>query len=261
MRNERLKGLLLVTASAVCWSFSGVLGKNVTWSGLSKGGVRSIVAVFIYAMYRKTLRVRITKSTLVGALGVALTSTLYMIALTLTTSANAIVLQYSMPLYVVLLGYAIFRIKPQIKEIIAMPLLLVGIALCCMGKGKGSDLPLQTLGNVLALVSGLTFSLVFLASRMKDANPVEYTYLGICFTMLVCVWLPFDEKVRFTKDKKVKRISTDLFATIIIFGATIWLSTHSLRLRKCINPTSSDAAKRRSDNQVYRLIKKRINKL
>ncbi len=200
MRKERLRGLLLVSASAICWSFSGVLGKNVTWSGLSKGGVRSIVAVLIYALYRKTFRVSITKSTIIGALGVALTSTLYMISLTLTTSANAIVLQYSMPLYVVLLGFAFFRVKPQIKEIIAMPLLLAGVALCCLGKGQGSDLPHQMLGNILALVSGLTFSLVFLASRMKDARPVEYTYLGICMTMLLCAWLPFDENVHFSSE-------------------------------------------------------------
>ena len=199
MRKDRLKGLVLVFASALCWSFSGVLGKNVAWSGFSKAGVRSIVAVLIYALYRKSIKIKLSASTLIGALGVALTSTLYMLALSFTTSANAIVLQYSMPLYVVLLDFVIFKIRPQLKELIAMPLLLIGVTLCCMGRGQGAQLPHQGLGNALGLLSGLTFSLVFLASRMKGASPVDYTCLGNLFTLLWCAFVPFDENVSFAR--------------------------------------------------------------
>ena len=195
--DKRLKGSLLVFLSALCWSFSGVLGKDLAWNGLSKGGVRSIVAVAIYALYRRTLRVKLTKSTVIGALGVASTSTLYMLALTMTTSANAITLQYSMPLYVALISFLFFGVKPDRRQLIALPLLMAGMALCCLGKGVGSTpLPRQGLGNALALLSGLTFSLVFVASRMKGADPLEYTYLGICLTMLLSLGLPFDENVR-----------------------------------------------------------------
>ena len=199
--DKRIRGSLLVFASALCWSFSGVLGKNVPWNGLSKGGVRSIVAVMIYALYRRTFRVRITKSTLIGALGVALTSTLYMLALTMTTSANAITLQYSMPLYVALISFLFFKVKPDKRQLIALPLLMAGVALCCMGKGVSKEaLPHPALGNALALLSGLTFALVFVASRMKGADPLQYTYLGICFTTLLSLALPFDENVRWGRD-------------------------------------------------------------
>ena len=197
MRNG-LKGSLLVAASAVCWSFSGVLGKNLAWNGITKTGVRAVVAVLIFALYRKSFRVKITKGTVIGALGVSVTSLLYMLALTMTTSANAIVLQYSMPVYVVLIDLIVFKIKPGVKQLIAVPLLLVGVALCCLGGNVGGEkLPYAAIGNIIGLLSGLTYACVFIAGRIKGVDSVGYTYLGNCFSALFAVSLLFDPNVRF----------------------------------------------------------------
>lgn len=195
---SNVKGSLLVFASALCWSFSGILGKNLSWNGFSKTGVRAIVAVIVYALYRKSFKVRLSKSTWIGALGVSLTSLLYMLALTLTTSANAIVLQYSMPVYVVALNYLLFKTKPTFKQLIVVPLLMLGVALCCLGGSVGGEeLRHQMAGNLIALLSGLTFSLVFLAGRMRSADSVEYTYFGNCLSLLLVVSVFFDKNVRF----------------------------------------------------------------
>ena len=196
--HRNTKGALLVCASAVCWSFSGVLGKNLSWNGFSKTGIRAVIAVLIYAVYRRSFKVKLTKSTIIGALGVVLTSLLYMISLTLTTSANAIVLQYSMPIYVVGLNYIMFRTKPTIKQLNAVPLLLTGVALCCMGESVSANgLKNEKIGNIIALLSGLTFALVFLAGRMKESDSVGYTYLGNCFSLLLSVSIFFDRNVGF----------------------------------------------------------------
>ena len=217
---KTVKGSLLVFASALCWSFSGVLGKNLSWNGFTKTGVRAVVAVAIYALYRKKVGVKITKSTLIGGLGVCLTSLLYMIALTLTTSANAIVLQYSMPIYVVALNFLVFKTKPSLKQLIVVPLLLLGVALCCMGGSIAKTaLPHQTLGNIIALVSGLTFSLVFLAGRMKGADSVDYTYFGNCLSLLLLVSIFFDKNVRFGLEADVLRD----WLLIILMGVSLGL--------------------------------------
>ena len=187
--------------SAVSWSFSGVISKNVEWNGFSKAGVRAIVAVLIYALARKTFKVKLTAHNLIGALGVATTSLLYMIAVTLTTSANAIVLQYSMPIYVVLISLMVFKIKPSLKDIIVLPILLLGVILCCAGGSSGGEpLPNAALGNALALISGLTFAFVFITSRFKDADSVEYTYLGNLISVLLAVSVFFDKNADFGFD-------------------------------------------------------------
>ncbi|MCR4621423.1 MAG: DMT family transporter [Clostridiales bacterium] len=198
--NPRLKGSLLVALSGISWSFSGVLGKSLAWSSLSKAGVRSVVAVLLFALVRKGFRLRLTKSTLIGGLGVALTSLLYLTALSLTTSANAITLQYSMPVYVALFDFLLFRKKPSLKQLVLLPLLLAGVALCCAGDSVGEPLRYAYLGNIAALLSAVSFSVVFLASRIENCSTTDYTYFGNLITLLLIAFLPFDPSVRFGLD-------------------------------------------------------------
>ncbi len=207
-------------ASALCWSFSGVLGKNLSWNGFTKTGVRAVVAVSLYALYRRSLRVKLTKSTWIGALGVCLTSLLYMLALTMTTSANAIVLQYSMPVYVVLLDYLMFKTKPAVRQLVSVPLLLLGVVLCCMGGSVSkTELKYQTLGNIIALFSGLTFSLVFIAGKMKGSDSVGYTYLGNCLSLMLLISLFFDKNVRFGFSADILRD----WVVILLMGLSLGL--------------------------------------
>ncbi|MBR6008595.1 MAG: DMT family transporter [Clostridia bacterium] len=203
--NPRLKGSLLVALSGISWSFSGVLSKNLDWNTLSKAGVRSIVAVLMFAWVRKGFKLKLTRSTLIGGLGVAFTSLLYLTALGLTTSANAITLQYSMPVYVALFDFLLFRKKPTFKQLILLPLLILGVALCCAGGSEGAELKYAHIGNLVALLSGVSFSVVFLASRAENGSTTDYTYLGNLMTVVMVCCLPFDTHVRFGFELPVLR--------------------------------------------------------
>ena len=101
MREKRI-GALQVALGAIFWSFAGVLGKWLPWNAFTINGLRSLVAVILLGLARKSFKVRLTRGTLLGAIGVMLTSVLYMAAIKLTTSANAIVLQYAAPAFVIL---------------------------------------------------------------------------------------------------------------------------------------------------------------
>lgn len=178
---QSLRGALLVLISAVFWSFSGVLSKSLAWNSFSKSSVRAVVAVLILAAYRKSFKVKLTKGVVIGALGVTLTSLTYMTALNFTTSANAIVLQYAMPLFVVIINFFFFRIKPHAGELISVALVFAGVILCC-----ASNMAEGGFGNICALVSALTYSAVFLASGIKGTSALDYTYLG---NLLSLSWL------------------------------------------------------------------------
>lgn len=170
---SKLRGALLVLLSAIFWSFSGVLSKSVPWNSFSKSSMRAVIAVLILAAYRKSFKVRLTKGVIIGALGVTLTSLTYMTALNFTTSANAIVLQYAMPLFVVIINYFAFRIKPKIAELTSVIIVFIGVILCC-----ASNMAEGGFGNICALVSALTYSAVFLASSINGTKAIDYTYLG-----------------------------------------------------------------------------------
>lgn len=210
------KGPLFVILSAVAWSFSGVLSTGISWNGFSKNGARAIIAVLIYAAIRRSFRVKLTRSTVIGGLGVMLTSALYMIALSYTSSANAIILQYSMPAFVVLIDWLRFHIRPARRDVAAVVFVALGVVLCCAQNLSGGAF----FGDLLSVLSGLTFAIVFIASRAKDSSVSDYTYLGILMCVPGAISLFFDPNVHFA-------VSQTVSAAIL---AREWLSAVAMGL-------------------------------
>ena len=86
----------------------------------------------------------------------------YVLAQTYTTTANAIFLQYTAPVYILLLSPWLLREKPKAADLMSLPVLVVGIFLILSAElqfGHG------TFGNVMALISGAFYALVILLMR------------------------------------------------------------------------------------------------
>ena len=184
----RRTGSVLVALAAVSWSFAGVLSKSLPWHSVTRNGMRSLFAALLLMGVRRTPRVRLTKGTLLGALGVSLTSLLYMLATQLTTAANAIVLQYAMPVFVIALCWAFYGQRPRRSDVVVAGFILLGVLLCSWQGLAGGSL----LGDMFALLSAVTFALVFFCARMPGANPRDYTYLGMVFGALCALYAFFD---------------------------------------------------------------------
>ena len=173
--NKNRLGALQVAAAAVSWSFAGVLSKSLPWNSFTINGMRSLVAALLLALARGTPKVRLTRGTLLGAMGVALTSVLFMAATKLTSSANAIVLQYAMPVFVILFSWIFFGQKPSPRHLVIAAFIMAGVVLCSWDGLTGGN----PLGDGLAILSAVTFSLVFFCARMPGADPRDYSYLGM----------------------------------------------------------------------------------
>ena len=207
---------LFVALGAIAWSFSGVLSQGLMWNGFTKTGVRGIVASLIFAAFRKSFKVKITFGLVLGALGVALTSLLYMTATLYTSASNAIVLQYSMPAYVILLNFLFFRQKPMRRDVITVVFVMLGVVLCCLEGMKGAEG--SFFGNALALLSGLTFAVVFFASRLPGCDPISYSYLGNVFSIIMAVSIFFDPNVHITPTETytLSMIAMDFLKAILL---------------------------------------------
>ena len=177
MNKSRL-GALQVALAAISWSFAGVFSKSLPWNSLTINGVRSLIAAALLALSRGTPKVKLTRGTLLGAAGVTLTSILFMSATKLTTSANAIVLQYAMPVFVILFSWAFYGQRPTARHLVITLCIMVGVVLCSWG-GLSAGNPL---GDALALLSAVTYALVFFCARIPGADPRDYSYLGMIFS-------------------------------------------------------------------------------
>jgi len=92
----------------------------------------------------------------------------------LTTAANTIVLQFTAPIFVILLGILFWKRQPQRLDIAACVLVLLGVG-CFFVEGLEAG---GMLGNVLALISGLTYAGVFLLNDLPDADPICSVFWG-----------------------------------------------------------------------------------
>ena len=190
MSKSRL-GALQVALAAISWSFAGALSKSLPWNSFTSNGVRSLVAAVLLGLARGGWRVKLTKGTLLGAVGTALTGILFMAATKLTTSANAIVLQYAMPAFVILFSWMFYGQKPGARQVVIAAFIMAGVALCSW-RGLAAGNPL---GDALALMAAVTFSLVFFCARMPGADPRDYSYLGMVFCAPAALGVFFDPGV------------------------------------------------------------------
>ncbi len=170
------RALLLLLLTAVLWSLGGVLIKWVNWNPVAIAGTRSLIgAALIWMVFRRELRFTWTFDLIGGAVAYAGTVVLFVIANKLTTAANAILLQYTAPIYVALFSPWFLGERADRRDWLTLLVMLCGMALFFM-----DELSLDGyLGNGIALVSGLCFAwLTLFLRRQKNGSALPSLLLG-----------------------------------------------------------------------------------
>jgi drug/metabolite transporter (DMT)-like permease len=179
---------ILIVATALLWSLGGLLIKMVDCHPLAIAGLRSAIAsVFLLILMR---RPRFTWSfpQVAGAVSFSATVITFVLATKLTTAANAIVLQYSAPIYVSLLGIWILKERVWLRDIVAMVVVLGGTVLFFLDSLSANGL----YGDIFGVVAGISFACFFVFTRMqKEGSPIETILLGNILTALVGVPFTF----------------------------------------------------------------------
>ena len=191
--SERRKAVLFLALAAVLWSTSGVLVKTLNWSSFAILGGRSIFASLIFLIYLRRLPTQWTRWKVLAAVACVLTQFLFITSTKLTTAANAIFLQYTAPIYVVLLGYWFLREKPSQTDWLSMFIIFLGMFLF-FGDKLSTD---GFYGNILAVLSGLTSAIMIVSFRaQKDGTPAESFLIASLATAIFC--FPFVLKETWT---------------------------------------------------------------
>ena len=188
MKKIKLSGPAFIILAAVFWGMQGLFSKMNTWGTLSLIAVRSMFSTLALGILRRDFRPKFTKGNIIAAVSVCITASTFIAATKLTTAANAVILQYTMTVYILLFEWLFLKKRPKGLDIGAFLLLILGIILCMagnMGKGRLS-------GDILGLVSALSFSVVYLAKRMEGTSAVHYSYMGCALMMIFTVAIPFD---------------------------------------------------------------------
>lgn len=178
------RALLYIAFSAILWSTSGLFIKLIDLNPLIIAGLRSaIAAIFMLLLMRGRLQFTWTFPQISGALAYALTMILFVSATKLTTAANAILLQYTAPVFTALLGAWFLKEKVTRFDWIIIGTVIGGMFLFFFDRLS----LIGIWGNIMAVCSGITLSYFIMCLRLqKNASPIETVILGNLTTMLIC---------------------------------------------------------------------------
>ena len=174
-------GLLLI--AALGWSLAGVLFKFVTWPPLAAAGGRGLVAaVFLLAVRGRALRFTWSPVQLGAAVAYAGCTVLFAAANKLTTAANAILLQYTAPVWIALCGAWLLGERTTRADWLTIAAVFAG-----MGVFLYDGLQLHNLGGMaVAIASGVFFAaMIILLRKQKNGSPLESVILGNLLGFLI----------------------------------------------------------------------------
>lgn len=211
---------------AVLWSTAGIFIKFLPWNPMVIAGIRSLVSAGVYLLYMRYEKIefKINKYSILSGISLMCTFVFFVGANKFTTAANAIVLQYSAPIYILILSALIYHQKFRPGDIITVASTLVGISLFFLDKLSGGYM----FGNLLALMAGLSFASMFVVTGRAEADSRSSgIMLGHLFTAVAGI--PFF----FISPPPVTPTTIAVILALGIFQLGIPYILYGLAIRKC----------------------------
>lgn len=182
--------ILYVLAAALLWSTGSLFIKSTALGTMELSFGRSFLAAVTVALLTRHEGFRLNALTFVSAVLYAALLLLFVAANKLTTAANAIFLQYTAPVYVLLLEPLLYKERFRRADVLVVAACVAGMSLFFVGQLRPQDVE----GNLTALASGLCFAFFMLslrhprAARVNRASSVIYGNLLICLVTLPSFW-------------------------------------------------------------------------
>lgn len=204
-RNETIKGYLAILATALLWSTGGLFIKLIPWSALSINSARCVVSLGVKTIQRKGFRLNLNRLTILAAVCFFCTTLFFSLANKYTTAANAILLQYAYPFFLMAYTWIFQKRRPLLRDLLTSLVIVAGIFLCCFDNLAAGGM----LGILFGILSGISFSLYFFVNSYPECHTSDANCLG--FILGIVVGLPW--LVRETV------FTFDILLYIVILGA------------------------------------------
>ncbi|HEX8130015.1 MAG TPA: DMT family transporter [Pyrinomonadaceae bacterium] len=178
-----------VVVAVLLWSTGGLFIKSSTLSDAELSGARALFAAATVMLLTRREGFRLNLTTAVASVFYAALLYLFVRATLMTTAANAIFLQYTAPVYILLAEPFFFREKYRAADFIVVAFCVLGMSLFFVGQLRPQDVE----GNLNALASGFCFAIFFLllrhprAREVNRASSVIYGNLLLALVMLPAV--------------------------------------------------------------------------
>ena len=208
-------------------SSAGLFIKLIPWNPFVTAGLRGFLTFFVLLVFYRTrkTRFRFSRLSFLGSAIIAVMFISFISATRITTAANAALLQYTNPVFILIFGRVFFRQKVKPADAGVVAFVLAGIWLLFSGSfGEG-----KTLGNGLALLSGAAFAGMFTFNNhvSSEEDHIGAILLGHILTFFICIPFLF----LFPPDLSASKIKL-LFA-MVVFQQAIPFILYARAIRIC----------------------------
>lgn len=187
MTKERV-AIVQMLACAALWSIAGIFIKMIPWNGFAIAGMRSLFAFIAVFACMKVMGIGyvLNRKTIITGIFTACTYLCFVSANKLTTAANAIVLQFTCPVFIVIYEALLYGKKVRRQDLAVVIFTLVGIALFFIDQLESGYI----IGNIVAIVAGMFMAGMFV---VVGELPMDQRFSGILNgqVMTFLVGLPF----------------------------------------------------------------------
>jgi drug/metabolite transporter, DME family len=185
-RSQITRGRWLIFAAAFLWSLAGVFIKFLDVPALTIVFYRSLFAGLVFTPFLRRNGWSISAPILISGLTYTAAISSFVAANKLTTAANAIVLQYTAPIFVFL--FSGFVLKEKIAKLngFALVVSMIGVGIISLDSAGQPEMA----GVLLALLSGLLFAAFMInLRRTSEVNSVYLTWINnaVCALLLLFV--------------------------------------------------------------------------
>lgn len=195
MSREKV-GMLQMLGCAILWSIAGIFIKLVNANPFVIAGFRSLFACMTISICMLIFKIkfRFTKNSVMNGIIMCILFFMFVGSNKLTTAANAIVLEYTSPIFLMIFSAIILKKKFRHIDVLAALVSLIGISFCFVDKLEGGYI----LGNIIAVGSGAVQALMYLfVGETKDDNErLTGIWLGQFLTAIIgLAFIPFTENI------------------------------------------------------------------
>ncbi len=187
---SKISPVWIVVLAVLLWSSGGLLIKMTSVSGYEVNLGRCFFAAITIALLTKFEALKADRFTYLAAMFYAATLSLYAVGNKMTTAANSIFLQYTAPVYILLLAPLVLKEKFKVTDLITVTVCLLGMTLFFVDDKASSLAPNPFWGNILSLLSGASLGLYFLMLRHPktlNQNPASSVFYGNIFAILFMI--------------------------------------------------------------------------
>jgi drug/metabolite transporter (DMT)-like permease len=194
---EHQKGILFVFIAALLWSSGGLFIKLISLPAMQLAFFRCTIAALTFGLIFRKQVLLVNRLTFLNSLFYAAILITFVISTKTTTAANAIFLQATAPIYILIFEPLINKTKYERINIITVAVCILGMLLFFVGELEPGHLE----GNIVALFSGIAFAAFFLGMKKNDQKYQQSSiFYGNILVALVSIPFLFSIEVLTSAD-------------------------------------------------------------